>query len=94
MIDESSPDPARPRSSTTAGPRIGTVGAVVELLRTVDQVMVSFVTALLTGEGIDVAVRPDGESAGEGTQLLVPGDRVDDARRVLVDMGLLENAPG
>jgi hypothetical protein len=66
---------------------------VVELLRTVDRVMVSFVTALLTGEGIEVAVRPDGETAGEGTRLLVPEDRADDARRVLVDMGLLENAP-
>jgi hypothetical protein len=67
---------------------------VVELLRTADQVMVSFVTALLTGEGVEVAVRPDGETAGGGMRLLVPGERADDARRVLVDMGLLESAPG
>jgi hypothetical protein len=40
-----------------------------------------------------VAVGPEEETTVDGTRLLVPEDRADDARRVLVDIGLLENAP-
>ncbi|MCO1659117.1 putative signal transducing protein [Pseudonocardia humida] len=69
---------------------------MVELLRTADQVMLSFARALLTGSGIDhqVAGRLDGDPPVGGSQprLLVPDDRLDDARWVLADAGLLETA--
>ncbi|WP_214401914.1 DUF2007 domain-containing protein [Pseudonocardia lacus] len=70
---------------------------MVELLRTADQVLLSFASALLAGSGIDhhVADRHDSDLAVGGMQprLLVPDDRLDDARWLLVDAGLLGTAP-
>jgi len=71
---------------------------MVELLRTDDRVMLSFARALLTGSGIDhrVTSRPGADAATAAPQprLLVPDDRLDEARWLLADAGLVGTVPG
>ena len=66
---------------------------MTEVLRSADPVALSYAAALLTESGIEhhVAGRHDSESAPVGMQprLLVPDGSAAQARRVLVDAGLL-----
>jgi Putative prokaryotic signal transducing protein len=65
-----------------------------ELLRTNDIVLISFVEALLRDAGIQALVLDQNMSVIEGSlgilprRILVPSDRVDEARRLLSDAGV------
>jgi hypothetical protein len=67
---------------------------VRELIRTNDAVLISAVTALLDGAGIAHVLADQNISVLEGSigafprRLLVPDDRIDEARRLLTDAGL------
>ncbi len=64
-----------------------------ELVRTNDLVLISIVESLLAENGIAVLVADQHMSALEGStgflprRVLVPGDLLDRARRILVDAG-------
>lgn len=71
-----------------------------ELLVTNDPVLISFVTSLLTGEGIEAVVFDGHISVIEGSigafprRLLVADGSWPQARRVMVDAGLAEWVAG
>jgi hypothetical protein len=73
-----------------------------ELLRTNDAVLISFVEALLRGEGIEPWVADQNMSVVEGSlgvlprRVMVAADKIEAARRLLVDAGMggeLSKAP-
>lgn len=73
-----------------------------ELLRTNDPVMISFVEALLREADIQAMVADQNMSILEGSiglmprRILVSGDQLDQARRLLIDAGIgkeLSEAP-
>jgi len=65
-----------------------------ELLRTNDLVLISFVESLLREAGIDLWVADQNMSIIEGSlgvlprRIMVPGDSLAQARRLLVDAGV------
>jgi hypothetical protein len=67
---------------------------MIELLRTNDLVLISFVEALLREAGIEPWVADQNMSIVEGSlgvlqrRVMVPEDVVDRARRLLVDAGI------
>ncbi len=69
-----------------------------ELLRTNDLVLISFVEALMRDAGIDALVLDQNMSVIEGSlgvlprRMLVPSDRVDEARKILDMAGLGQEA--
>lgn len=74
-----------------------------ELVRTNDPVLISFIESLLKEEGILYAVADQNMSLLEGSlgflprRVLVDSDRVEDARKLLVDAGIggeLSSLPG
>jgi hypothetical protein len=67
---------------------------VIEIMRTNDPVALSFAESLMKDAGIFAMIADQGMSVLEGSlgilqrRLLVDSDRVDEARRILVDAGL------
>ncbi len=67
---------------------------MIELLRTNDLVLISAVEAILKGEEIPCFVADQHMSVLEGSagflarRVMVPKDRLDRARRILIDAGL------
>ncbi|MFU0506496.1 putative signal transducing protein [Pseudaminobacter sp. NGMCC 1.201702] len=67
---------------------------MIELMRTNDVVIISFVESLLRDAGIDVLVADQNMSVLDGSvgilprRLLVSDDDADAARRILVDAGI------
>ena len=67
-----------------------------ELLRTNDLVLISFVEALMRDAGIEALVVDQNMSIIEGSlgvlprRILVPADRLDNARRIVHDAGIGE----
>ena len=65
-----------------------------ELLKTNDLVLISFVEALMRDAGIEVLVLDQNMSVIEGSlgvlprRILVPGDRLDDARPIVREAGI------
>ncbi len=65
-----------------------------ELLRTNDLVLISFVEALMRDAGIEALVLDQNMSVIEGSlgvlprRMLVPSDRIEDARRIMEEAGL------
>ena len=70
-----------------------------ELIRTNDLVLISFVEALLRDAGIDPWVADQNMSIIEGSlgilqrRVMVPSDRLSQARRVLIDAGIGDELP-
>ncbi len=70
-----------------------------ELIRTNDLVLISFVEALLREAGIDPWVADQNMSIVEGSlgilqrRVMVPADRLSQARRVLIDAGIGNELP-
>ena len=71
-------------------------GLVTELLRTNDIVLISFIQAILAGDGIECFVADQYMSVMEGSlgflprRILVPEDETERARQILRDAGLAE----
>lgn len=71
-----------------------------ELLRTNDPVLQSFVSSLLDGAGIAYTVFDTNMSVMEGSigvlprRILVEGDCLAQARRVLIEAGIGDDLPG
>jgi hypothetical protein len=67
---------------------------VIEIMRTNDPVALSFAESLMKDAGIFAMIADQGMSILEGSlgilqrRLLVDSDRVDEARRLLIDAGL------
>jgi putative signal transducing protein len=67
---------------------------VIEIMRTNDPVALSFAESLMKDAGIFAMIADQGMSILEGSlgilqrRLLVDGERVDEARRLLTDAGL------
>lgn len=67
---------------------------MIELLRTNDSVLLSFADALLNEAGIEHTVVDQNMSIAEGSigilprRMLVPRDRHESARRILIEAGL------
>jgi hypothetical protein len=67
---------------------------VIEIMRTNDPVALSFAESLMKDAGIFAMIADQGMSILEGSlgilqrRLLVDGERVDEARRILTDAGL------
>jgi hypothetical protein len=67
---------------------------VIEIMRTNDPVALSFAESLMKDAGIFAMIADQGMSILEGSlgilqrRLLVDGERVDEARRLLIDAGL------
>ena len=70
-----------------------------ELIRTNDLVLISFVEALLRDAGIDPWVADQNMSIIEGSlgilqrRVMVPSDRLSQARRLLIDAGIGDELP-
>lgn len=70
-----------------------------ELIRTNDLVLISFVEALLRDAGIDPWVADQNMSIIEGSlgilqrRVMVPSDRLAQARRLLIDAGIGDELP-
>ena len=71
-----------------------------ELLRTNDQVLLSFVDALLKEAGIAHTIADQNMSVIEGSigilprRMLVAGDKLEAAQRILAEAGLAAELPG
>jgi hypothetical protein len=67
---------------------------MIELIRTNDAVLISFVEALLRDAHIGCLVADQNMSVLDGSigilprRILVPGDDADEARRLLIDAGI------
>ncbi|MBX9456717.1 MAG: DUF2007 domain-containing protein [Rhizobium sp.] len=67
---------------------------MIEIMRTNDPVALSFAESLMKDAGIFAMIADQGMSVLEGSlgiiprRLLVDSDRVDEARRLLIDAGL------
>jgi len=68
--------------------------AMIELIRTNDVVVISFVESLLRDAGIGCFVADQNMSVMDGSlgilprRIMVDGDRADEARRILTDAGI------
>jgi len=73
---------------------------MIELLRTNDAVLISFVEALLRDAGVAYFVADSNMSVIEGSigilprRIMVADDRVDEARRLLADAGIAGELEG
>lgn len=67
---------------------------MIELLRTNDAVLISFVEALLRDAGVTYFIADSNMSVIEGSigilprRIMVAGERIDEARRLLADAGI------
>lgn len=70
--------------------------AMIEIVRTNDLVLISFVEALMRDAGIDFMVADQNMSILEGSigvlprRVLVADDEADQARRILIDAGIAD----
>jgi len=73
---------------------------MIELLRTNDAVLISFVEALLRDAGVTYFIADSNMSVIEGSigilprRIMVADDRVDEARRLLADAGIAGELEG
>lgn len=69
---------------------------MLELVRTNDPVIISFIEALLRDAGITFFVADQNMSIAEGSigilakRIMVDGERLDEARKILVDAGIAD----
>lgn len=69
---------------------------MLELVRTNDPVIISFIEALLRDAGIAHFVADQNMSIAEGSigilakRIMVDGERLDEARKILVDAGIAD----
>lgn len=69
---------------------------MLELVRTNDPVIISFIEALLRDAGITHFVADQNMSIAEGSigilakRIMVDGERLDEARKILVDAGIAD----
>lgn len=81
-------------------PQPETLGFMIELLRTNDAVLISFVEALLRDAGVAYFVADSNMSVIEGSigilprRIMVAGDNIDEARRILTDAGIAGELEG
>jgi len=73
---------------------------MLELVRTNDPVIISFIEALLRDAGIAHFVADQNMSIAEGSlgilakRVLVDGERIDEAKRLLVEAGVADELKG
>ena len=81
-------------------PQPETLGFMIELLRTNDAVLISFVEALLRDAGVAYFVADSNMSVIEGSigilprRIMVAGNSIDEARRILTDAGIAGELEG
>ncbi len=84
----------RQRRGFTSAVQPETLRGMIELMRTNDAVLISFVEALLRDAGIGFFVADNNMSVVEGSlgilprRVMVPDDDAEDARRLLADAGI------
>src|SRR5690606_40787714 len=82
------------RSRFTTGRGTERVGSMIELVRTNDPVIISFIEALMRDAGIAFMVADQNMSVMDGSigilprRILVEAERADEARRILTDAGI------
>lgn len=83
-------------SRFTSSTQAATLAHMIELVRTNDIVLISFIEALLRDAGIVFFVADQNMSIVEGSigvlqrRIMVDADRLDEARRLLADAGIAD----